>query len=96
MAHYIVLGQFTEQGIKAVKDTQKRAKAFRDAAKGMGVTIKDIYWTLGTYDVVATADASSEEAMASLMLKMGSLGNVKSQTLRAFSEGEMGGIVAKV
>jgi len=96
MPHYIVLANFTDQGIRAVKDTAKRAKNFRDLAKGMGATVKDIYWTLGVYDVVATMEAPSDEVVASLMMKAGSLGNVKSHTLRAFSESEIDRIISKI
>lgn len=96
MAHYVVLARFTAQGIRAVKDTAKRARAFRELAQKMGVAIKDIYWTLGQYDVVLTAEASDDETMTSLMMKAGSLGNLTSQTLRAFSESEIDGVLAKI
>lgn len=89
MAHYVILANFTDQGIRAVKETGTRAKKFRDVAKQMGVTVKEIYWTLGSYDVVVTLEASNDETVASLMMKVGALGNLKSQTLRAFSEKEI-------
>lgn len=96
MAHYVVLGNFTDQGIRNVKETAKRAKAFRETAKGVGATVKDVFWTLGSYDVVATLEAPDDEVVASLMMKVGSLGNLKSQTLRAFDEKEVQGLLAKV
>lgn len=96
MAHYIVLANFTDQGIKSVKETTKRAKAFRDLASQMGAEIEKIYWTLGSYDVVLTLKASSDETVASILLKAGSLGNLKSQTLRAFDDQEMDSILAKI
>ena len=96
MAHYVVLANFTDQGIRAVKDTKKRAKAFHDLANSMGVKIKDIYWTLGLYDVVLTMEAPQDEIVASLMMKAGSLGNLKSQTLRAFDETEIDSITSKL
>ena len=95
MAQYVVLGKFTDQGIRAVKDTPKRAQAFRATAKTMGVTIKEIYWTLGQYDVILTMEAPQDETVASLMFKVGSLGNLTSQTLRAFNEAEIEAIAAK-
>jgi uncharacterized protein with GYD domain len=95
MASYVVLASFTEQGIKGVKETTKRSKAFRDAAKAMGVTIKEIYWTLGAYDVVVTLEAAKEEDVAALMMKFGSLGNLKSQTLRAFNASEVDGLLGR-
>ena len=96
MSNYVVLANFTDQGIRGVKETGKRAKAFRDLAKGVGVTVKDIYWTMGVYDVVFTLQAPNDEATASLMMKLGSLGNLKSQTLRAFTENEIESVVSKI
>ena len=95
MAHFVILANFTEQGIRSIQETSKRAKAFRDLAKGMGVTIKDIYWTLGRYDVVLTMEAPGDEAVATLMMKVGSLGNLKSETLRGFQEAEMHTLISR-
>lgn len=96
MAHYVVLAQFTDQGIRAVKDTTKRAKAFREMATKMGSSIRDIYWTMGRYDVVLTMEAPNDETAAAVLAKAGSLGNLKSQTLRAFTEKEMDSILSKI
>ena len=96
MATYIMLASFTDQGIRNVKDTTKRADAFRELAKGSGATIKDIYWTLGQFDIVAIADAPDETVMTALGLALGKSGNVRTQTMRAFSQTDMGAILAKV
>ena len=96
MAHYVILGNFTDQGIRNIKETKKRAQAFRGAAEGMNVRLKDIYWTLGPYDVVVTLEAPDDETVAALMMKVGSLGNLKSQTLRAFSENEIGLLLSRI
>lgn len=96
MATYIVLTSFTEQGIRNVKDTTKRADAVREMAKKFGVTAKDFYWTLGSYDVVAIFDAPDDASMTALGLALGTSGNVRTQTLRAFSRDEMNGILAKI
>ena len=96
MAWYVVLANFTDQGIRAIKDTPKRAKAFRETAGAMNVKIKEIYWTLGHHDVVLTMEAPDDETAAALMMKVGSLGNLTSQTLRAFTEPEITAIVSKV
>ena len=96
MAWYVVLANFTDQGIRAIKDTSKRAKAFRETAGAMDVKIKDIYWTLGHHDVVLTMEAPDDETAAALMMKVGSLGNLTSQTLRAFTEPEITAIVSRV
>ena len=96
MATYILLASFTEQGIRNVKDTTKRADAFRDLAKGSGASLKEIYWTLGQYDIVAIVEAPDETAMTGLGLALGKSGNVRTQTLRAFSQADMNGILAKL
>ncbi len=96
MATYIVLASFTDQGIRAGKDTVKRADATREHAKKMGVTMKNIHWTTGSYDVVIEFDAPDDATMAALGMAIGSAGNVRTQTLRAFSRDEMTGILAKV
>jgi uncharacterized protein with GYD domain len=96
MATYIVLGNFTEQGIKNVMDTPKRAEAVKAMAKKAGVTMKEIYWTLGAYDIVSVFEADDDAAMTALGLSIGKLGNVRTQTLRAFSAAEMKGILGKV
>ncbi len=96
MAHYVVLASFTDQGIRNVKGTLERSKAFRKTAEGMGVKVEDIYWTLGQYDLVIGLEAKDDETVTALLLKVGALGNVKSKTLRAFDEKEMGAILGKV
>ncbi len=95
MAKYVVLANFTDQGIRGIKDTTKRAQAFRDLARKMGAQITDIFWTLGAYDVVLTMEAPNDETVTALLMRAGSLGNLKSQTLRAFGEKEMDSILAK-
>jgi uncharacterized protein with GYD domain len=96
MATYVMLANFTEQGIRNVKDTVKRAEAFKETAKAAGVTIEDLYWTLGEYDIVVTAEAKDEMAMTALGLTLAKAGNVRTQTLRAFAAKEMSEILGKV
>ena len=95
MATYIVLSTFTDQGIKSIKDTTKRADAVREAARKMGVETKSLYWTVGKYDVVATFEAPDDAAMTALSLAISSAGNVRTQTLRAFNAKEYAGVIAK-
>jgi uncharacterized protein with GYD domain len=95
MATYILLGTFTDQGIRNIKDTTKRAAAVRAMGKKIGVTVKDMYWTLGQYDVAAILEAPDEAAATSLALSVGALGNVRTQLLRAFTENEIGPIVGR-
>jgi len=96
MFRYVILLNFTDQGIRNVKQTTERAKAFKTVADKIGTHLKDLYWTQGPYDLVGTMEAPDEETAMALLLGLGSLGNVRSQTLRAFSAEEMGRILAKM
>ena len=96
MPTYIILGTFTDQGVRAVRDTAQRAQAARDLGKKVGVTVRDLYWTLGQYDVALVAEAPDDEAMTAFGLSVGSLGNVRTQTLRAFTPDEMGAVLGKM
>jgi uncharacterized protein with GYD domain len=96
MATYILLATYTEQGIKGIKDTVKRTENVKELAKKAGASMKESYWTLGAYDVVALFEAPDDETMTAFSLSVAKLGNVKTQTLRAFSTKEMGGILAKM
>ena len=96
MAIYCVLGSFTEQGVRDAKDSPKRAEAFREMARKCGVTVKELYWAQGQYDVVTILEASDELAVTSLALSVGALGNIRTQTLRLFSAGDMKAIIEKM
>lgn len=96
MATYIALVNFTDQGVRHIRQTTERAKALANAAANLGVRIREIYWTMGAFDAVFTADAPDEESMTAFTLSVGSLGNIRTQTLRAFSAQEMNKILEKV
>ena len=96
MAMYVGLIQFTDQGIRNIKKTIKRGDAAMAEAKKMGMKIVEEFWTMGSYDVVIVVDAPNDETMSAFMLKIGSLGNVKSHTMRAFRREEIEGILAKI
>jgi uncharacterized protein with GYD domain len=96
MATYIALSSFTDQGIKNAKDSIKRADAVKAAAKKFGAKMTQIYWTLGSYDVVAIIEAADDESATAFALSIGMAGNVRTQTLRAFSAEEMKGILGKM
>jgi|SRR5436309_16133985 len=96
MATYILLSNFTDQGIRSVKDTTKRAEAFRETARKLGANIKDIYWTLGKYDVIATVEAPDAATVTAVSLTLAAAGNVRTQTLAAFSANEMGQVLGKM
>jgi uncharacterized protein with GYD domain len=89
MATYITTMHFTEQGIKAVRDTCKRETAFKPIAEKLGVKVTGQYWTLGAFDGVTVWEAPNEEAAAAALLYLGSLGNIRTQTARAFNAAEM-------
>ena len=72
MATYILLCHFTDQGVRGVKDSPKRARAFMAAAKKAGATVKEFYWTLGRYDMVSILDAPDVETVTALGLSVGS------------------------
>jgi uncharacterized protein with GYD domain len=96
MATYIVLGNFTDQGIRNVKDSAKRAEAFKALAQKAGVKVKEVYWTLGQYDIATIVESPDEETATALGLSVGVLGNIRTQTLRAFTSEEMGRILGKM
>ncbi len=97
MAKYVLLLQYTDQGIRKVKDTTKRAAAFRGEIAGkFGVNVSELLWTLGQYDMVVLAEAPNDEAMAACSLSAARLGNVKIQTLRAFEAPEVDALLKKL
>ena len=96
MAMYISLIQFTDQGIRNVKDTIKRGDAAMAEAEKMGIKIIEEFWTMGAYDIVALFEAPDDETVSAFLLKNAALGNAKSQTLRAFRKEEMESILAKI
>lgn len=96
MATYVSLIQFTDQGVRTVKDTIERAAAATAEAEKMGAKLIDAFWTMGSYDVVLLLDAPDDETASAFSLKIGSWGNVRSHTMRAFRREEMEGILAKI
>jgi uncharacterized protein with GYD domain len=96
MPTYVTLSNFTHQGIQHIKDTTKRADAFKSAAKKAGCTVKEIYWTQGQFDVVIIMDAPDDGSATALLMSLGKLGNVRTQTLRAFTAAEFAPILDKV
>lgn len=96
MATFVVLGCFTDQGMRNAKDTVKRADAFKELAKKAGASVKDIYWTLGPFDIVAICEGPNDETASALAFNVGALGNVRTQTLRAFTQAEIGTVLGKM
>jgi uncharacterized protein with GYD domain len=96
MARYISLIRFADQGIRNIKDTTKRGNDAMAEAEKMGMKIIEEYWTMGAYDGVVLFDAPDDETMSAFACKVSSLGNVKTETMRAFRKEEMEGILSKI
>ncbi len=96
MATYIALADFTTDGISNCQDSTQRAQDFIDHAKGLGVEVKDVYWTMGAHDGVLIFEAADDATATAAMLSLGARGKVRTQTLRAFDRAEMNAIVAKL
>lgn len=98
MPHYIILFNFTEQGLKNIKDLQKRAQAFKSAVEKAGgrfVSDSFLYLTLGRYDTVAIIEAPNDETILPVILSTASLGNVRCETLKAFTIDEAAKIIER-
>jgi uncharacterized protein with GYD domain len=96
MAHYILLVNWTDQGIRNVKDSPKRAEDFKSSVEKAGGKLIGLYYTMGQYDSVAILEASNDETAMSVLLAAGSLGNVRTQTLKAFTMSEASKIIEKI
>jgi uncharacterized protein with GYD domain len=95
MATYITLIDWTDQGIGNFRDSVDRATAFEKLCEQQGARVKDIYWCLGEHDIVAIFEAPDDETATALLLQTGSLGNIRTKTMRGFNRDEMTGIVAR-
>ncbi len=95
MPTYVTLLNWTDQGVRNYQDTVRRADSFSAAAQRLGAKILNIYWTTGSYDLVAVVEAPDEETAAGLLLQLDGMGNIRSTTLRAFGRAEMERIIAK-
>ena len=95
MSRYVVLIDWTQQGVENFNETVDRYEAARSQLEGMGVRITDHYWTLGGHDIVSIIDAPDDETLAAGLLKIASRGGLRTTTLRAFSAEEMRGVIAR-
>ena len=96
MAKYVMLGNWTEQGVRNVKDTVARARGVRELFASMGVNAREFFWTMGQYDVILTFDAPDDETMMRATLAVVMRGNLRTTTLRALGEQEMERVLAEV
>jgi uncharacterized protein with GYD domain len=88
MSTYIILANWTDQGIRAVKDSAKRLDAGRAALEAVGGEIRAFFMTMGGYDMVTVMTAPDDAAVARYILSLGRQGNLRTQTLKAFDEAE--------
>ena len=96
MPNYVILLNWTDQGVKIVKDSVRRSEAFETAIEKAGGKSIGLYYTLGKHDMVAVVEAPNDEVIASVLYRTGSLGNVSTETLKAFSMSEASDIIEKI
>ena len=94
MATYLIQSQWTDQGIRSVKESAKRLDLGKKKLKEMGGEMKAFYFTTGTYDMVAIVDVPNDETLAAHLLWLATQGNLRTHTVRAFTEEEYRKIVA--
>jgi uncharacterized protein with GYD domain len=95
MPTYVSLVNWTDQGIRNYRDTMQRADSFRAMVEKAGGQIRNLLWTLGEYDIVAVMEAPDDETATALLLQVGSLGNVRTKTMRAFNAEQMTNIIGR-
>jgi uncharacterized protein with GYD domain len=95
MTAYVSLINWTDQGIKNFRDTTQRAADFSRLVESSGGRVRELLWTVGEYDIVCVIDFPDDETGVATLLRLGSAGNIRSSTLRAFSAEEMAGIIAR-
>jgi uncharacterized protein with GYD domain len=93
MPAYITLANLTDQGARSIKHSPARFEAFKALAEGAGVSVNSVHWTTGAFDIVLVSEGP-EDAVMGLNLKLATLGNIRTQTLRGFSLAEMKNLVA--
>lgn len=96
MPTFVSLFGWTDQGIRGVKETANRAAKFKSSIQAAGGSVKNIYWTLGRYDGIIIYDAPDDATAAAVMMSGCSQGNVRTETMRAFDENEIKGVLAKI
>ena len=96
MPKYVILVNWTEQGVRNVTETMQRAERVQQMIEQMGGRMEALYWTQGRYDLIGLVDVPDEETAAAVGLRVGMTGTVRTETLRAFDAEEMGRILDKV
>ncbi len=96
MATYIMLVDYTDQGIRHIKESPDRLNDAKELAKSLGGSFMNVYLTLGAHDFVATLDLPDDAAAAKFALALGTIGRVRTTTLKAFSEEEFNSFIAEL
>jgi uncharacterized protein with GYD domain len=96
MPHYAMLAQWTGQGIRNVKETVQRLEATGTLEQKHGFSLEQVYWTTGPYDIVAIGEAPDDKSATAFALDVGSGGNVRTTTMRAYDRDEMSEIIEKL
>jgi uncharacterized protein with GYD domain len=96
MPTYVTLINWTDQGVRTFTDTVDRYEAAQQRLQELGVTFREIFWTIGPYDIVSVVDAPDDESVTASMLAIAAQGNIRTTTLRAFNRDEMRGIIQRV
>ena len=95
MPHYISLVNWTEQGIRTVKESTKRVDAVNALASKLGAKM-DVFYTMGEYDIVAVTEAPNDDAAMQLLVEIGKIGNVRTKTLKAWTVAEATKVLSKL
>jgi uncharacterized protein with GYD domain len=95
MPTYVALLNWTDQGVKGFRDTVDRYESAQQAMSGAGVTFREMFWTIGPYDLVGIVEGPDDATVTAALLSVAGQGNIRSTSLRAFSADEMRGVIAK-
>ena len=96
MPTYVTLMNWTDQGVRTVRDTVDRRGQADELAQKHGATIEEVYWTVGPYDIVTIVEAPDDESVTAMLLELGSAGNLRTTTLRAYDRDQMSGIIQRL
>jgi uncharacterized protein with GYD domain len=96
MPTYVVLMNWTDQGVKTAAETVHRRDQANALAERHGVSIEEVYWTVGPYDLVTVIEAPDDESATAMLLELGTAGNLRTTTLRAYDREEMSGIIQRL
>jgi uncharacterized protein with GYD domain len=96
MPTYVTLMNWTDQGVRNVRDTVQRRGQADELAQKHGATIEEVYWTVGPHDIVTIVEAPDDESVTAMLLELGSAGNLRTTTLRAYDSDQMSGILQRL